>query len=133
MTGIRSYFKAFCMLMMAVPAIILPAACRGKPPAIKNPEVLGAWQGGGQTVELFKDGKITLGTNWGTKQATGKYEFIDEDTITVKFKSSSPQDYNVSLSGDNLLVTRADGTLIGEYKRIKNMSERGARGGTNSD
>jgi hypothetical protein len=95
--------------------------------------MLGAWQDGGQTVELFKDGKITLGTNWGTQQATGKYEFIDDDTIKVTFKSSMPQDYTFSLSGDNLIVTRTDGTLIGEYKRVKNMSERGVRGGTDSD
>jgi hypothetical protein len=118
-TGIRSCGKTFFMLTVALLAFSLPVACTENPPEIKNPEVLGAWQDGGQTVELFKDGEITLGTNWGTKQATGKYEFIDEDTITVKFKSSSPQDYNVSLSGDNLIVTRADGTLIGEYRRMK--------------
>jgi len=124
-TGIRSYCNAFCMLMMSVPAFILPVACRGKPPEMKNPEVLGAWQDGGQTVELFKDGKITLGTNWETKQATGKYEFIDDDTIKVTFKSSMPQDYTFSLSGDTLIVTRTDGTLIGEYKRIKKREAQG--------
>ncbi len=115
----RSSVQAFCMLMMALPAFILPAACRGKPPELKNPEILGAWQDGGQTVELFKDGQISLGTNWGTQQATGTYEFIDDDTIKVTFKSSMPQDYTFSLSGDTLIVTRTDGTLIGEYKRIK--------------
>jgi hypothetical protein len=115
----------FGMLMAAVLAFAMPLACRGKPPEIKNPEILGAWKGGGQTVELFKNGEITLGTNWGTKQATGKYEFIDDDTIKVKFKSSLAQDYIFSLSGDNLIVTRTDGTLIGEYKRIKQQEAQG--------
>lgn len=119
MTGIRSASKAFFMLMVAVPALSLPVACKEKPPEIKNREILGAWQDGGQTVELFQDGKMTLGTNWGTQQATGTYEFIDDDTIKVTFKSSMPQDYTFSLSGDTLIVTRTDGTLIGKYKRIK--------------
>ena len=96
------------MLMTALPAFILPSACRGKPPEIKNPEILGAWQDGGQTVELFKGGQISLGTNWGTQQATGTYEFIDDDTIKVRFKSSMPQDYTFSLSGDTLIVTKPD-------------------------
>jgi hypothetical protein len=107
------------MLMVAVLAFSLPVACKENPPDIKNPEILGAWQGAGQTVELFKDGKIVLRTNWGTQQATGTYKFIDDDTIKVKFKSSPPQDYTFSLSGDTLIVTRTDGTLIGEYKRVK--------------
>jgi hypothetical protein len=132
-TGIRSCRKAFFMLMVALLAFSLPVACKENPPEIKNPEILGAWQSAGQTVTLLKNGEIILGTNWGTKQAAGKYEFIDDDTIKVKFKSSPPQDYNVSLSGDNLIVTRADGTLIGDYKRVKNMSESGVRGGTASD
>lgn len=113
------------MLMVVGMAFVMPVACREKPPEIKNPEILGAWQGGGQTVELFEDGKITLGTNWRTKQATGKYEFIDDDTIKVKFKSSLAQDYIFSLSGDNLIVTRTDGILIGEYKRIKQQEAQG--------
>ncbi len=133
MTSNRLCVKAFCMLMVAVMASALPVACREKPPEIKNPEILGAWQGESQVVELFKNGEITLGTNWGTKQATGTYEFIDDDTVRVKFTSSLPQDYIFSLSGDNVLVTRTDGALIGEYKRIKNISERGVRSGTISD
>lgn len=119
MTSIRSCGKTFFMLTVALLAFSLPVACKEKPPEIKNPEILGVWQDGGQTVDLFQDGKITLGTNWGTQQATGTYEFIDDDTIKVKFKSSPPQDYTFSLSGDTLIVTRTDGTLIGEYKRIK--------------
>lgn len=114
----RASTAASCMLMIAALAFALPVACREKPHEIRNPEILGTWKGGGQTVELFKDGTITLGTNWETAQATGKYAFIDDDTITVKFKSSPAQDYIFSLSGDNLIVTRTDGTLIGEYRRV---------------
>jgi hypothetical protein len=124
-TGVRSCRKAFFMLMVALLAFSLPVACKENHLESKNPEILGAWQGGGQTVELFKDGKITLGTNWGTQQATGTYEFIDDDTIKVKFKSSPPQDYTFSLSGDTLIVTRTDGTLIGEYKRIEEQEAQG--------
>lgn len=129
----RSSGAVFGMLMVAVLALSMAVACREKPPEIKNPEILGAWQGGGQTVVLFEDGTITLATNWKLKGATGKYEFIDDDTITVKFKGSLPQDYNVSLSGDNLLVTRTDGTLIGEYKRVGQAEAQGVRDGKDSD
>jgi hypothetical protein len=121
------------MLLLAVLAFAVPVACREKPPEIKNPEILGAWQGGGQTVVLFKDGTITLATNWKITGSTGNYEFIDDDTITVKFKGSLPQDFNVSLSGDNLLVTGTDGTLIGEYKRVGQAEAQGVGGGKDSD
>ncbi len=133
MTSNRLCTNVFCMLLLAVLACAVPVACREKPPEIKNPEILGAWQGGSQMVVLFRDGTITLATNWNIKGATGKYEFIDDDTITVQFKGSLPQDYNVSLSGDNLLVTRTDGTLIGEYKRVGQAEAQGVRDGKDSD
>ena len=72
----------------------------------------------GQTAELFPDGKITLGADWQSKQSTGRYDFVDEDTIRVRFKSSRPQEYNFALAGDNLKVTRADGTLVGDFTRV---------------
>ncbi len=132
MTGIPSSVSVFGRLALAMLAFI-PPACKGKPPEIKNPESLGAWQDGDQTVELFTDGRITLGTDWGTQPATGKYEVVDDDTIKVTFKGSKSQDYTFSLSGDNMIVTRTDGTLAGEYKRVKNTSERGVHGGIDSD
>lgn len=111
-------------MMIAALAFALTVACREKPFEIKNPEILGTWKGGGQTVELLKDGTITLSTTWETEQVTGTYAFSDDDTITVTFKSSPAQDYVVSLSGDNMMVTRTDGTLIGEYKRITQLEAR---------
>jgi len=125
--GVSGYVLAVAVLSS------LLAGCREKAMEIKNPELLGTWKGGGQTVALFEDGTITLATTWKIKGATGKYEFIDDDTITVKFKGSLPQDYNVSLSGDNLLVTRTDGTLIGEYKRVGQTEAQGVSSGNDSD
>ena len=108
-----------CMLLVAALSMTMLTSCKKKPFELKNPAVVGKWEGIGQTAELFQDGKITLGTDWKSKQSTGNYEFIDEDTIRVRFKSSRPQDYNISLTGDNLKVTRIDGTPVGEFKRVK--------------
>jgi len=125
MMRFRSLCAVSCMLVVALFFTAMLISCTKKAFEIKNPEVLGKWEGGGQTVELFRDGKVTLGTDWKSKQSTGSYEFIDDDTIRVRFKSSRPQDYNFSLSGDSLMVTRADGKLVGEYKRVNQSKAQG--------
>jgi hypothetical protein len=118
MMRFHSLCAVSCMLLAAVFSTVLLASCKEKPFELKNPAVVGKWEGIGQTAELFRDGKITLGTDWQSKQSNGRYEFIDEDTIRVRFKSSKPQEYTIALTGDNLKVTRADGTLVGEFKRV---------------
>ncbi len=118
MTGYRLLSAVPCMLLAAALAIATLTSCKEKPFELKNPALVGTWETIGQTAELFQDGKITLSTDWKTKQATGRYEFMDEDTIRVRFKSAKPQEYNIALTGDTLKVTRADGTLFGEFKRV---------------
>ncbi len=118
MMRFHSLCAVSCMLLAAVFSAALLASCKEKPFELKNPAVVGKWEGIGQTAELFRDGKISLGTDWQSKQSNGRYEFIDEDTIRVRFKSSKPQEYNITLTGDNLQVTRADGTTVGEFKRV---------------
>jgi|GEM_PF-2543951 len=118
MTRYRSSGAVSCMLLAALLSAALLASCKEKPFELKNPAVVGKWEGIGQTAELFPDGKITLGADWQSKQSTGRYDFVDEDTIRVRFKSSRPQEYNFALAGDNLKVTRADGTLVGDFTRV---------------
>ena len=118
MTRLRLLCAVSCLLLAAVLSTAMLTACKKKPFELKNPAVVGKWEGVGQTAELLRDGKITLGTDWKSKQSTGSYEFADEDTIRVRFESSRPQDYTISLTGNVLKVTRADGTLVGEYKRV---------------
>jgi hypothetical protein len=107
-----------CLFLVVLLSAALLASCKKKPFELKNPALVGTWKGAGQTVEFFRDGKITQVADGKSKQSTGSYEFIDEDTIRVRFKSSRPQKYNISLTGDNLKVTRVDGTPVGEFKRI---------------
>jgi hypothetical protein len=118
MTRLRSLCAVSCMLLAAVLSTAMLTACKKKPFELKNPAAVGKWEGVGQTAELFRDGKITLVADGKSKQSKGSYEFIDEDTIRVRFKSSKLQNYNISLTGDNLKITRADGTPVGEFKRV---------------
>jgi len=103
----------------------LLASCKKKPFELKNPALVGKWKGAGQTVELFRDGKITLVADVKSKQSAGSYEFIDEDTIRVRLKGSRPRDYSISLTGDVLKITRTDGTLVGEFKRVNQPQTQG--------
>jgi len=110
-------------LVVLLSAALL-TSCKKKPFELKNPAVVGKWKGAGQTVELFRDGKITLVVDGKSKQSAGSYSFIDEDTIRVRLKGSRPRDYGLSLTGDILKITRTDGTLIGEFKRVSQFPEK---------
>ena len=113
-----------CMLLASVLSTAMLTACKKKPFELKNPAVVGKWEGVGQTAELFRDGKITLVADGKSKQSAGSYEFIDEDTIRVRLKGSRPRDYSISLTGDILKITRTDGTLVGEFKRVSQYPEK---------
>ncbi len=114
-----------CMLLVALLSAALLASCKKKPFELKNPALVGKWKGVGQTVELFRDGKITLVADGKSKQSAGSYEFIDEDTIRVRFKGSRPRDYSIALTGEVLKITRTDGTLVGEFKRVNQPQTQG--------
>jgi hypothetical protein len=94
-------------------------SCRKKTPEIKNPAILGKWKGDTHTVEMFKDGKVILTDKIKKEQATGSYEFIDDDTVRVKLKGSKQKEFKVSISQDKIIVTRADGVFVAEYKRAQ--------------
>jgi len=114
-----------CVFLVVLLSAALLASCKKKPFELKNPALVGKWKGAGQTVELFRDGKITLVADGKSKQSAGSYEFIDEDTIRVRLKGSRPRDYSISLTGDVLKITRTDGTLVGEFKRVNQPQTQG--------
>jgi len=111
-------------LVVLLSAALL-TSCKKKPFELKNPALVGTWKGAGQTVELFRDGKITLVADGKSKQSAGSYEFIDEDTIRVRLKGSRPRDYSISLTGDILKITRTDGTLVGEFQKVSQPKTQG--------
>jgi hypothetical protein len=125
MTRLRSLCAVSCMLLAAVLSTAMLTACKKKPFELKNPAAVGKWEGVGQTAELFRDGKITLVADGKSKQSKGSYEFIDEDTIRVRFKGSRPRDYSIALTGEVLKITRTDGTLVGEFKRVNQPQTQG--------
>ena len=115
----RSLFAVCCILVFAVGCIFMLISCRKKTPEIKNPAILGKWKGDTHTVEMFKDGKVILTDKIKKKQATGSYKFIDDDIVRVKIKGSKPKEFKVSISQDKIIVIRADGVFVAEYKRAQ--------------
>ena len=116
---LRLLFAVCCILVFAVCCIFMLVSCRKKTPAIINPAILGKWEGDTQTVEMFEDGKVILTDKIKKEQATGSYEFIDDDIVRVKIKGSKPKEFKVSISQDKITVTRADGVFVAEYKRAQ--------------
>ena len=119
MLTLRSLFTVCCVLVFAVCCIFMLISCRKKTPAIINPAILGKWKADTHTIEMFKDGKVILTDKIKKKQATGSYEFIDNDIVRVKIKGSKPKEFKVSISQDKIIVIRADGVFVAEYKRAQ--------------
>jgi hypothetical protein len=105
-------------LMFTVGCILLLISCGNKAPEIKNPAIVGKWEGNNQTFEMYPDGKISLTDMTTRDMSKGGYTFIDENTIRITFKSSKPQFYTITLSGDTLVVDSVNADHFAEYKRV---------------
>jgi len=122
---LRSFFTGCCILVFAVCCTFMLISCRKKAPEIKNPAILGKWEGDTQTVEMFEDGKVILTDKIKKKRTNGSYEFIDDDTIRVKLRGLKAKEFKVSISQDKIIVTRTDGVFFAEYKRANEPKAKG--------
>ena len=118
MNPIEEVTMKYVRLLFAVGCVLVLISCGNKDPEIKNPAIVGKWEGNNQTIEMYPDGKISL-TDMTTRDISkGWYTFIDENTIRITFKSSKPQFYEITLSGDTLVVDSVNADHSAEYKRV---------------
>ena len=114
MKNVRLMFSVGCMLILI--------SCGNKAPDIKNPAIVGMWEGNNQAFEMYPDGKISF-TDTATRDISkGWYTFIDEKTIRITLNGGNPQVFKISISGDTLMVDSVSANDSAEYKRVNKRS-----------
>jgi hypothetical protein len=106
-------------LTVAASCIFLSLARAQNAPENQKPNIVGQWQAANQSVEIFEGGKILLNNQLKNERSEGSYTLIKSNVIRLKLQGSQPEDFNLSLSGDKLTLTRANGEIFAVYKRIK--------------
>ena len=111
MITLRLLFAVCCVFMLMA----------GKPNAqeIKKPTIVGKWEATNQTVDIFEDGKILLSNKVKKETSEGSYQLIKDKIIRLDLEGSKPEDYNLTLSQDKLILTHANGEIFAVYKRAK--------------
>lgn len=111
----------YARILVVALAIVPPLACQQPPPMTpvtdKSP-ILGKWVAGGQTVEVFEDGKI-VHTDKLKKETSGRYEFIDNGIIRIEYEGFDKQDYKASIYQENLLLTGVEDSSTSRLTKIK--------------
>ena len=98
--------------------LTLLASCSPKP----EDAIVGKWSeiDGDRTMELFKDGTITVADT--PMNMAGKYSFVDKDRIKVELGGlgalAGPNVVTVAIAGDELTWTMPDGD-VSKYTRAK--------------
>ena len=98
--------------------LTLLVSCSSKP----EDAIIGKWSeiDGDRTMELFKDGTITVADT--PMNMAGKYTFVDRDRIKVELGGlgalAGPYVATVAISGDELTWTMPDGD-VSKYRREK--------------
>ena len=90
---------------------------------IKNPAILGKWEDAAQVIHFSADGKVSLTEKLTQTLSTGSFRFIDENRLRVSFGGST-KDYEVSVSGDKLLVDSVNGNFAAEYTKLSTGESR---------
>jgi hypothetical protein len=85
-------------------------------------QIIGKWQkaDGSGIIEFHSSGDISLAEGVG-KTATGKYEFLDSNTLKIQASTSVSSDTSINtvqVSEDSLTLTGPDGTTA-KYKRVE--------------
>lgn len=118
MTIPQKKLKRLLNLLAVVLILSLLVSCSS------NPEnaIVDKWSqiGGTETLEFFKDGKVSLVDKGMTMG--GSYKFVEKDRINVEFGGLGafvgPFGANVSINGDELTFTLLYGDVL-KYKRAK--------------
>ena len=118
MMNLLLLFAIGCIFVVAVSILVLILR-RKKSQVIKNPIILGKYEGDKHIVEIFKDGKTIITDKLKQERSTGCYKFIDDNTIRVKFEGSKPQKFKVSISQDKLSFYYAQGRRSVTYKKVQ--------------
>jgi len=103
MTTFRSLLAVCCMLALI--------SCS------KDSTIVGKWERGNYSVEIFEDGKIITTDGSMEKPSEETYKFIKDDTIRLESEGSRPEDFKVSFSQNKLILTRPDGEIYAVYRR----------------
>ena len=118
MMNLLLLFAIGCIFVVAVSILVLILR-RKKSQVIKNPIILGKYEGDKHIVEIFKDGKTIITDKLKQERSIGCYKFIDDNTIRVKFEGSKPQKFKVSISQDRLSFYYAQGRRSVTYKKVQ--------------
>jgi hypothetical protein len=114
----KNYKIKLCSALVII-ALFFILAC-----AANTPHIVGKWKEIGKTatLEFWKDGTFKAVDNQGMA-VKGKYTLIEPSNVRFEiFRKGSPSEIvngTVSLQGDVLTVTSADGKEIERYKREK--------------
>ena len=112
----RNEFKLWLALVILALFFILACA--------STPHIVGKWKEIGKTatLEFWKDGTFKAVDNQGMA-VKGKYTLIEPGNVRFEiFRKDSPSEFvngTVSLQGDVLAVTSADGKETERYRREK--------------
>jgi ferredoxin-like protein FixX len=118
MINLPLLFAIGCLLVVAVSILVLILR-RKKAQVIKNPLILGKWEGNKHIVEIFKDGRTIITDKLKQECSIGCYKFIDDNTIRVKFEGSKSQKFKVSISQDRLTFYYAQGRRSVTYRKVQ--------------
>jgi len=118
MISVRFLFVVSCMLMLF--------ACQeqqiGTPVTEKTP-LVGKWESGSRTFEVFEDGKLVLTDILTKESTTGSYQFINNVVFRVKLGALGVHDYKAYIHEDELFLTSLDGeSFIGYTKCSPDVS-----------
>lgn len=111
-------------LLSVLTVLLLAAlACGGSGRPGPEDSIVGKWQreDGKETIEFFDDGRViinilSLDITW-----TGKFKFVDEDTLQIDvavLDETVSSVFDFSLAEDALTLTSEDG-ISATYERVK--------------
>ena len=114
MIGLRLIFLVFFVFILF--------ACQeqqiGTPVTNKAP-LVGKWQSGPRTFEVFKDGKLVLTDTLKRESTTGSYQFINDIVFRVKLSALGTHDYKAYIHENKLFLTSLDDNSFIGYTRVK--------------
>ena len=114
MKGIVTVF-----LTLILSAVFVSGTRAQNAPEASKTDIVGQWQAANQSVEIFANGRILLSNQLKNEQSEGSYTLTKNNVIRLTIKGSPPEDYNLSLAGDKLTLTRSTGEIFAVYKRVK--------------
>ena len=111
-------------LLFAVSFFIMSFACQeqqvGTPVTDKSP-LVGKWQSGSKSFEVFEDGKIVLTDKIKKESTPGSYKFVNDIVLRVDLGALGTHDYKAYIHEDKLFLTSLDGKSFIGYSRARKL------------